>query len=89
MPELVEPYARKTARLPKILELLGFALYGQVGARPLHRVGMAASPSTVLRYVLNATVKPCRIPPIVGVDDVAMLRGRYWTIIVDLRCTVP
>jgi hypothetical protein len=48
---VVEPYAPKTTRLHEILRLVGFALGGEGGARLLWRLGMRASPSTLLRYV--------------------------------------
>lgn len=83
---VVEPYARKTTRLHKILRLVGFALGGEGGARLLWRLGMRTSPSTLLRYVRGS---PSVVPPppnAVGIDDWAFRRGHhYGTIVVDLE----
>jgi len=86
LPSVVEPYARKTARLRDILLLVGFALGGEAGSRLAERLGMKASPSTLLRR-LHSTAPPSFPPPeIIGVDDFALLKGRrYGTIVVDLE----
>ena len=49
LPHVVAPYARRTARLESVLRLLAFALGGEPGARIVERLGMAASPATLLR----------------------------------------
>jgi len=86
LPDLVESYARKTVGLHEILELVGFALGGEGGARLIRRLGMAASPSTLLRYVGRAATAPHPNPRIIGVDDFSLRRGQtYATIIVDLE----
>src|SRR5215213_1164258 len=86
LPSFVEPYARKTRRLHEILELFGFALGGEGGARLLERLGMKASPSTLLRYVRGSPEVAHPLPRVVGIDDWAFRRGgRYGTMIVDLE----
>lgn len=90
LPDLVEPYARKTVRLHEVLELVGFALGGEAGARLVRRLGMTASPTTLLRYIRNAALGDYPAPEVIGVDDFSVRRGgRFGTIIVDLKRHLP
>jgi transposase len=86
----VEPYARKTTRLREILLLVGFALGGEAGARLAERLGMKASPSTLLRRLHGAALPSFEPPEVIGVDDFALLKGRkYGTIVVDFEKRRP
>ncbi len=90
LPDLVESYARKTVRLHEVLELVGFALGGEAGARLIRRLGMVASPSILLRYIRRAATAPCPNSRIIGVDDFSLRRAQtYATIIVDLERHEP
>ncbi len=90
LPSLVEPYARKTTRLREILLLVGFALGGEAGARLAERLGMKASPSTLLRRLHGAALPSFEPPEVIGVDDFALLKGRkYGTIIMDFEKRRP
>jgi transposase len=75
LPDLVESYARKTVRLHEILELVGFALGGEAGARLVRRLGIAVSPSTLLRYVRGSPTNIHPPPTVIGVDDFSLRRG--------------
>lgn len=86
----LKPYARRTGRLNKHLNAIGFALGGNAGSRLATFVGMPVSSSTLLRTLLNTDDEYHRTPRTLGVDDWAFRKGdTYGTILVDLENNKP
>src|SRR5689334_10109518 len=71
----IEAWARKTTRLRQAIEAIGLSTCGEVGARLADRLGIAASPTVVLRRIMDVPLPPVGTVTHLGIDDFALRRG--------------
>jgi transposase len=90
LPGIVAPYARRTTRLTDLLTLIGFAMGGEAGNCLVERMGLEASPETLLGLVRKAEERQVPTPGVLGVDDFSFCRRRsYGAILIDLEQRMP
>lgn len=82
----VATFARVTARLSQIVQIIGLATGGRLGVRVTDRLGIQTSRQTILRRIMALPTEPVGHVPQIGIDDFPFRRGRtFGTIIVDLQ----
>ena len=84
-PDVLKPWARRTARLDDVVHHLGLALGGRPAARLARRLMVPITKDTPLR-TMRRHGRPAFLPPsAIGIDDWAWRRNqRYGTLICDL-----
>lgn len=90
LPGVVAPSARRTTRLTDLLTLIGFALGGEAGNCLVERMGLEATPETLLRLMRQQEERQVPTPRVLGVDDFCFCRRKsYGAILIDLERRVP
>jgi transposase len=86
LPGLVQSYARMTSKLIALVQAFGLVAGGQMGTRLADRSGIATTPSTLLRHLMQLPPPVTRAVRVLGVDDWSWKkRHRYGTLLVDLE----
>lgn len=87
---LINPYAKKTDRLSKHLEFLGFVVNAEVGSILSKQILADVSPDSILRFVKQTELTISTDYQYVGIDDWAIRKGhKYCTLICDLVTKRP
>jgi hypothetical protein len=85
LPDVAQPWARRTRRLAQSLLDVGVALGGRAGSRLTQRLQRPTPPASLLRVVHHAPIPQMLTLKAVGVDEWAWRRGHhYGTILVNL-----
>ncbi|HZX21433.1 MAG TPA: ISL3 family transposase [Clostridia bacterium] len=87
---LIKSYARKTDRLNKYLEFLGFAVSAEVGSILSKQILADVSPDSLLRLIKQTEQAINTDCQYIGIDDWAIRKGhKYCTLICDLVTKRP
>lgn len=91
LPEVVQPYGRRSIRLVEALKHLGLLVSAEVSQRIADKFGIRASPDSFLRAARGFDAPSDEVVVRqVGIDDFAKRKGHtYGTIIVDLERGCP
>ena len=82
----VAPWARVTARLFQLVQIIGLATGGRLGMRVTNHMGIQTSRLTILRRIMALPAAPVGQVIQLGVDDFSFKRGRtFGTILVNLQ----
>jgi transposase len=90
LPGVIAKYARRTARLDEVIELLAFVLGGRSGAKTSQKLNISVSKDTLLGTIRRQPRSAVEKIKVLGVDDFAFRKGQnYGTILVDLEKRQP
>ena len=82
----IEPWARVTTRLHQMVQVIGLATGGMLGARVTDRLGIQTCWMTIIRRILALPTAPVEEVSELGIDDFSFRRGRkFGTILVDMQ----
>jgi len=82
----VAPWARMTARLFQMVQIIGLATGGRLGVRVTDPMGIQTSRHTILRRIMALPTEPVGHITQLGIDDFSFKRGRtFGTLLVNMQ----